>query len=301
MIRIGISGWRYPGWRGVFYPPKLPQRRELEFAANIFSTIEINGTFYSLQRPEFFRRWAEETPNDFLFALKAGRFITHMRKLLNIETALANYLASGILALGPKLGPILWQFPPRMRFDPKRFADFFKLLPRSTAAAAHFARNCDDRVLTRSCLESTVDLPLRHAVEIRDDSFATPAFIELLREHDIALVIADTVEWPLLFDVTSDFVYLRLHGSEQLYASGYEADAIDLWAQRIVALAAGERVPEATHAHALSPSRRQRDLFVYFDNDMKVRAPFDAQALQTKVSELTTRSVRLHELAPVRR
>jgi uncharacterized protein YecE (DUF72 family) len=290
MIRIGISGWRYPGWRGVFYPPKLPQRRELEYASNIFSTIEINGTFYSLQRPEFFRRWADETPDGFLFALKGGRFITHMRKLLNIETALANFLASGILALGPKLGPILWQFPPQMRFDPARFSAFFKVLPRSTGHAAHFARNCEDRVLTRSCLEPLVDIPLRHAVEIRHESFATPTFIELLREHDIALVIADTVEWPLLFDVTSDFVYIRLHGSEQLYASGYEADAIDLWAQRIVALAAGKRVLEATHAHTKSPRQRQRDVFVYFDNDMKVRAPFDAQALQTRVSQLTTRS-----------
>jgi uncharacterized protein YecE (DUF72 family) len=301
MIRIGISGWRYPGWRGVFYPPKLPQRRELEFASKIFSTIEINGTFYSLQRPEFFRRWADDTPDDFLFALKGGRFITHMRKLLNIETALANFLASGILALGSKLGPILWQFPPQLRYEPARFANFFKILPRSTGEAAHLARNCDDRVLSRSCLETTVDNPLRHAVEIRHESFATPAFIDLLREHDIALVIADTVEWPLLFDVTSDFIYIRLHGSEQLYASGYEAEAIDLWAQRIATLAAGKRVREATHAHTRSPSRRQRDVFVYFDNDMKVRAPFDAQALQTKVFEITRQSQAPHDGAAVQR
>jgi uncharacterized protein YecE (DUF72 family) len=284
-IRIGISGWRYPGWRGVFYPPKLRQRRELEFASRIFSTIEINGTFYSLQRPEFFTRWAAETPDDFVFALKGGRFITHMRKLLNIESALANFLASGILALGPKLGPILWQFPPQMKFDPARFAAFFKLLPRSTGAGAHFARHCDERIFSRSYLEAPVDMPLRHAVEIRHDSFATPAFIELLREHNIALVAADTVEWPLLFDITSDFAYLRLHGSEQLYASGYEADTIEVWARRIRALARGRKA-EGAHAHEQCASQQPREVFVYFDNDMKVRAPFDAQALQARVDTL---------------
>ena len=284
-VRIGISGWRYPGWRGVFYPPKLPQRRELEYASKIFPTVEINGTFYSLQRPEFFRRWADETPDDFVFAIKGGRFITHMRKLLAIETALANFLASGILALGPKLGPILWQFPPQMRFDSARFEAFFRLLPRSTHAAAYFARGCDDRMLSRSCLQAPHDTPLRHAVEIRHESFVTPEFIELLREHNIALVIADTVEWPLLFDVTSDFVYIRLHGSEQLYASGYEPDAIDLWARRIDSLARGCK-PEGTHAHTHSLKCRKRDVFVYFDNDIKVRAPFDAQSLQKQVLEL---------------
>ena len=284
-IRIGISGWRYPGWRGIFYPPKLAQRRELEFASRIFSSVEINGTFYSLQRPEFFRRWAAETPDDFVFALKGGRFITHMRKLLNVDTALANFFASGVLALGPKLGPVLWQFPPQMKLDLRRFEAFFRLLPRSTGAAAKLARNCDERVFSRSYLETDVDRPLRHAVEIRHDSFATPAFVELLREHDIALVAADTVEWPLLFDVTSDFAYVRLHGSEQLYASGYEAEAINVWARRVVALAGG-RKPEGVHAHTDAAAARPRDVYVYFDNDMKVRAPMDAQALEARVRAL---------------
>jgi uncharacterized protein YecE (DUF72 family) len=284
-IRIGISGWRYRGWRGVFYPKGLQQRRELEFASRIFPSIEINGTFYSLQRPEFFRQWAAETPDDFLFALKGGRFITHMRKLLNVETAVANFFASGVLALGSKLGPILWQFPPQMKFDPARFAAFFDLLPRTQAAAAQLAERCDERLLSRSCLTASCDLPLRHAVEIRHDSFATPAFIDLLRRHNIGFVVADTVEWPLLFDVTSDFVYLRLHGSEQLYASGYESDAIDLWARRILALATG-RIPEGPHAHTPLADQRPRDVFVYFDNDIKVRAPFDAQALQARIETL---------------
>ena len=289
-IRIGISGWRYPGWRGAFYPPGLPQRKELEFAAQLFPSVEINGTFYSLQRPAYFRAWADSTPPGFLFALKGGRFITHMRKLLNVETAVANFFASGVLALGPKLGPVLWQFAPQMRFDARsapRFEAFFKLLPRTTRAAARLAAGCDEKLLSpeRSCLKATHALPIRHAVEIRHESFASPAFIQLLRRHDIGLVIADTVEWPLLFDVTSSLVYLRLHGSEQLYASGYEPHAIDLWARRIVALAQGH-TPEGRHVLPPLADGKSRDVFVYFDNDIKVRAPFDAQALQTRIAQL---------------
>ena len=287
-IRIGISGWRYKGWRGIFYPPGLQQRRELEFASRLFSSIEINGTFYSLQRPDSFRQWAAETPDDFIFALKGGRFITHMRKLVGVETAVANFFASGVLALGQKLGPILWQLPPQLRFnDPARFREFFKLLPRSTQAAARLAKRCDERMLDpmRCLLKASCDLPLRHAVEIRHESFAAPEFIDLLREHDIGLVVADTVDWPLLMDVTSDLVYVRLHGSEQLYASGYEAPAIDVWAKRILAFASG-RAAEGRFASEPVNDHRSRDVFVYFDNDIKVRAPYDAQALQARIAEL---------------
>lgn len=284
-IRVGISGWRYAGWRGVFYPKGLQQRRELEFASNIFSSIEINGTFYSLQRPEFFRRWADETPEDFVFAVKGGRFITHMRKLLMIDTALANFFASGVLALGRKLGPVLWQFPPQMKFDPVRFRDFFATLPRSSGEAARLARGCDDRVLSRSCLEASVDIPLRHAMEIRHESFACPEFIALLREYGMGLVVADTVEWPLLMDVTADFVYVRLHGSAQLYASGYDADDVEVWARRVVAFARGTRA-EGEYADPILAAEQPRDVYVYFDNDAKVRAPFDAQALEARVDEM---------------
>jgi len=293
MIRIGISGWRYRNWRGAFYPAGLQQRRELEFASRLFSAIEINGTFYSLQRPASFRQWAEETPPGFLFALKGGRFITHMRKLVNVETALANFFASGVLALGDKLGPVLWQLPPQLRFnDPARFVKFFKLLPRSTKAAARLAKRCDERLLVpgRSVLKTAIDIPIRHAVEIRHESFATPAFLELLRKHDIGLVIADTVEWPLTLDVTSDLVYIRLHGSEKLYHSGYEPPAIDLWARRVVALAQGRPVPcdgdRACYIEAPTTDRRSRDVFVFFHNVAQVRASFDAQALQTRVTDL---------------
>ena len=287
-VRIGISGWKYPGWRGVFYPAGLQQRRELEFASGIFPSIEINGTFYSLQRPEFFRQWAAETPDNFVFAIKGGRFITHMRKLLAIDTALANFFASGLLALGPRLGPILWQFPPQMKFDPARFEDFFKLLPRSTKAAARFARKCDDRMLSRAWFDVPRDSSIRYAVEIRHESFVCPEFIDLLRAYDVALVVADTVEWPLLMDATSDFVYIRLHGSEQLYASGYEAEAVELWARRVYAFATGSPA-EGAFAHTVAARSRLRDVYVYFDNDMKVRAPFDALALQKRFVELSSR------------
>ncbi len=291
-VRIGISGWRYAGWRGVFYPPKLPQRRELEFAAGRFPSVEINGTFYSLQRPFSFRQWSAATPADFVFSIKGPRLITHMYKLRNVEPALANFFASGLLELGPKLGPILWQFPPQMRFtpeklEPERFASFFPLLPRTHGAAASLARLHGPRLEGRATTVVqdgvTPDTPIRHCVEIRDESFATPAFIDLLREHDIGLVPADTVDWPLLFDLTSDFVYCRLHGSEQLYASGYESDALDLWADRIAAWATGMPA-EGRRVHPRQPRARPRDVFVYFDNDIKVRAPSDAQALQAKVA-----------------
>lgn len=292
-IRIGVSGWRYKGWRGVFYPPRLPQRQELAFAAKTFNTVEINGTFYSLQRPTSFKAWAAETPDDFVFAVKGSRFITHMKKLRDIDTALANLLASGLLALGTKTGPILWQFSPQMSFDLERFTAFFRLLPRNTVEAARLAEGCDDRMLGRSLLTTEIDLPLRHAVEIRHKSFCTPGFIDLLREHDIGLVAADTVEWPLLFDVTSTFVYVRLHGSEQLYVSGYDEAAIDRWAHRVVAWAMGD-TPAATdsakeHAQRISAQaapKLPRDVYVYFDNDAKVRAPADALALRRRVDEL---------------
>jgi uncharacterized protein YecE (DUF72 family) len=293
-IRIGISGWRYAGWRGHFYPKGLAQRRELEFAAKTFSSVEINGTFYSLQRPSSFQRWASETPSDFVFAVKGGRFITHMKKLVSVETALANFFASGVLALGAKLGPFVWQLPPMMKFnegtyDAARYESFFRLLPRTVRSAVRLANRCDERMLTRAFLKPTLkrgeDPQLRHAIEIRHDSFVQPAFIELLKTHNIGLVVADTVEWPLLMDVTSDFAYLRLHGSERLYLSGYEAEAIEVWAQRVVSFATGTPA-EGRYAGTPLQDGRARDVYVYFDNDAEGRAPVDAQALVRRVKEL---------------
>jgi uncharacterized protein YecE (DUF72 family) len=286
-IYIGISGWRYKGWRGVFYPEKLAHRRELEFASRKFNTIELNGSFYSLQRPQSFSRWRDETPDDFVFAIKGSRYITHMLKLRNVEGALANFFAQGVLRLGTKLGPILWQFPPRFTFEPERLEEFFTLLPRTQKQAADLARNHDQRLRDRCWFDVFEDAPLRHAIEIRHESFVQEKFIRLLRSYDIGLVVADTVEWPLLMDVTANFVYCRLHGSEVLYASGYEADALDLWASRVVAWATGREVDNGRKACVRNaPRRKRRDVFVYFDNDMKVRAPFDAAQLSDRVSRL---------------
>ncbi len=300
VIRIGISGWRYKGWRGAFYPEGLQQRRELEYASRQFSTIEINGTFYSLQHPASFVRWATETPDDFVFAVKGSRFITHMKKLRGVDEAFANLLASGLLALGAKFGPMLWQFPPQQRFEAERFAAFFRGLPRSTGEAAGLAKRCSDRMLGRSVLQAPVDVPLRHAVEIRNESFCVPEFVALLRKYDVGMVAADTVEWPLMLDVTAGLVYVRLHGSEQLYWSGYSEEAIELWARRVVTWARGGTPEEEANAAEPNAARRiseevaevrPRDVYVYFDNDAKVRAPFDALALRRRVDELLAMKV----------
>ncbi len=270
-VRVGISGWRYAGWRGDFYPPGLPQRRELSYAAERLGSIEINGSFYSLQRPSSYALWRSETPDDFVFAVKGGRFITHMKKLAGVEVALANFFASGLLALGPKLGPLLWQLPPMLGYDAARLAAFFDLLPRTTSAAARLAAHHDpDKVpADRALTTAEGDHPLRHALEVRHDSFAKAEAVDLVRQHDIGMVVADTAgKWPLLKAVTSDFVYVRLHGSEELYVSGYSDEALDRWASDIVAW-----------------RERGLDVFVYFDNDVKVRAPYDALNLSRRVEE----------------
>src|SRR5688572_27401001 len=202
-IRIGVSGWRYTPWRGVFYPKDLPQRSELWYASRVMPTLEINGSFYSLQRPEYYAQWRDETPDDFVFAVKGGRYITHMKKLRDVEAPLANFFASGLFNLREKLGPILWQFPPNFSFNRERMAAFFELLPHDTAAASSLARRRrDERMLGRSRLAIDASRPLRHAVEIRHQSFVVPEFIDLLRAHTIALVIAETAKkFPMAHDV----------------------------------------------------------------------------------------------------
>jgi len=284
-IRIGISGWRYAPWRGVLYPKGLRQKDELAFAAQRFRTIEINGTFYGMQRPATFERWARETPDDFLFAVKGPRFITHLRRLREPEKPLANFLASGLLKLGPKLGPILWQFPPNFQYDRALMEPFLALLPHSTRAAGRLAAGHDRRV-KEVALTPDADRPLRHAVEIRHESFVDPDFVDLLRDHGTALVCADTVAWPRLMDLTANFAYCRLHGSEELYASGYDDAALDRWAGWIEAWAHGKEAhgPGAKRIVGRDgPKRPARDVFIYFDNDRKVRAPFDAESLARRL------------------
>lgn len=287
-VRIGISGWNYKKWRGEFYPTKLAHHRELAYAASIFPTIEVNGTFYSLQRPESFAKWRDATPEDFVFAVKGSRFITHMLRLNNVRVPLANFFASGVLRLGAKLGPILWQLPATFKFNAKKLESFFQLLPRDTEAAAALARKHDKRVSGRSWMRTDSKHILRYCMEVRSKSFVVPEFIELLRANDVGLVCADAVEWPQLMDVTSDFVYCRLHGSEVLYASGYDDAALATWAERVAAWVRGDEPTDATRViQKEGPKRKARDVFVYFDNDAKVRAPFDAQGLMRRVEKLT--------------
>lgn len=269
MIRVGISGWRYAGWRGEFYPTGLPRRRELEHAAARMTSIEVNGSFYSLQRPSSWRSWAAQVPQDFLFAVKGPRYITHLKKLADVEAPLGTFLASGVLSLGPRLGPMLWQLPPHLGFHPDRLAAFFDLLPRRTAHAAAYAATHHDATKLKEPADTTSprDQPLRHVIEVRHPSFRTPEFCELLRAHDIGMVVSDSAgTWPMFDEVTSDLVYVRLHGDAELYTSGYGGDALDRWAEK-----------------ARAWEQAGLDVLVYFDNDAKVHAPFDAMALQERL------------------
>lgn len=281
--RVGISGWTYPPWRKEFYPDGLPHRAELGFASHRLNSIEINGSFYALQKPASYQKWYDETPDGFVFSMKGPRFISHMKKLADVDGPLANFFASGMLALGDKLGPILWQLPPTLGFDAARLAAFFELLPRTTGEAAKVAAGYEDRMDGRVLLESPVEAPLRYALEVRHSSYEDAAFIELLREHDIALVCADTAgKWPMLDDVTSDFVYVRLHGADELYVSGYDEPALDRWSTKIQTWHSGGT---PTDGRTLAPPapKKPRDVYVYFDNDTKVRAPYDAQSLASRL------------------
>jgi uncharacterized protein YecE (DUF72 family) len=283
---VGISGWTYAGWRGVFYPEGLARKRELEYVGSRMDTVEINGSFYSLQRPTSYRAWYEQTPPGFLFAVKGSRFITHMLKLKNAETALANFFASGVLRLADKLGPILWQFPERMQFNEEKFAHFLRILPKTHEEAARVALGHDDRLLGRAWTDAEHTGPIRHAFEIRHPGFLSAEFIGLLRAHNAALVFADTAgRWPYAEDLTADFVYVRLHGAEQLYASGYTDPQLDWWAARIREWRRGGAPKDATCALDPAPRRRAgRDVYVYFDNDAKVHAPFDAIRLAERLA-----------------
>jgi uncharacterized protein YecE (DUF72 family) len=265
--RIGISGWTYPPWRGKFYPRKLPQKDELRFASRALNSIEVNGTFYSLQRPSSYRTWYEQTPDDFVFTLKGGRYITHMLRLRNFEVALATYFASGVLLLKEKLGPILWQFPPNFQYEHDRFEAFFKRLPQDTTELAKLARGHKPSLKAdRVWLKADKRRAVRHAVEIRHESFRDERFYKLLRQHNIALVIADTArKFPRIKEVTADFIYARLHGEEEIYVSGYTPESLDDWTKRLKRL------------------RKGRDVFVYFDNDVKVHSPRDAMALAERM------------------
>ncbi|WIY54537.1 DUF72 domain-containing protein [Devosia sp. YIM 151766] len=280
-IRIGVSGWTYKPWRGNFYPSGLVQKRELNFAASQFNALEINGTFYGMQTPKAFRSWGAAAPEGFVFAVKGPRYLTHMLRLTNPEPPLANFFASGPLVLGDKLGPVLWQFPASFRFDAARIEAFFKLLPQDSRAAAKLAHRHDHRLKAPADYGDGGARPIRHAMEIRHESFRDPAFIALLRRYGVALVCADTVDWPLLMDVTADFIYCRLHGSAELYRSGYSDAQLDLWARRVGNWARG-RASDGNFVSGPTDDGMRRDVFVFFDNTDKLMAPRDAKALMQR-------------------
>jgi uncharacterized protein YecE (DUF72 family) len=287
-LHIGISGWRYDGWRGTFYPKGLRQADELQFASRAVRTIEINGTHYSLQSLGSYRKWYDETPDGFVFSVKGARYLTHMLRFRDeaAHAGLANFFAQGLFALNEKPGPILWQFPPSFRFDAERLERFLAMLPHDTQGALDLARRHDKRVREPYL---AIDRPrrLRHAIEIRHPSFVDAAFVALLRKHGVALVVSDSTEdWPHVDDLTADFVYVRLHGTSARYSGSYGDAALDTWAQRIDAWAHGGQPADAKLIAPDTPPRRRaaRDVFCYFDNDTKTEAPFDAQRLMERLA-----------------
>jgi uncharacterized protein YecE (DUF72 family) len=265
LIRVGTSGWQYDAWRGDFYPAGLARSKQLAYAASLLNTMELNGSFYSLQRPSSYLRWRDETPEGFVFAVKGGRYVTHFKRLRDVEVPLANFFASGVTLLAAKLGPILWQLPERVEFEPAVLAEFLEMLPTSLAEAATLAA-LNDRDLDVTALPHSPQ-PLRHALEVRHRSFDNDSFFSLLRKHEVACVVADTAgTWPMFDEQTTDFDYVRLHGHTELYASRYSDRTLDRWVERCRAdLNAG------------------RAAYVYFDNDMRGHAPHDAVRLSDRL------------------
>lgn len=264
---VGISGWRYASWRGNFYPRGLRQADELAYVAERLDSVELNGSFYSLQRPTSWLRWRATVPDGFVFAVKGPRFITHMKRLRDVDEALANFFASGVLALGPRLGPIVWQTPADLPYDPAVVDRFLDRLPRSTASALELASRRHERMQGREHLEIDADRPVRHAFEPRHPSFDSAEFAAAAAAREVAIVVADSAgTWPAIDRVTEGFGYARLHGDTELYASGYSPEALDRWAGWV-----------RTHLDA------GRDAYVYFDNDARGHAPHDAAALRARL------------------
>jgi uncharacterized protein YecE (DUF72 family) len=268
MIRVGIGGWNYPPWRGTFYPKGLAQAKELEFASRALTTIEINATYHRLQKPDSFRKWADTAPDDFQFAVKAWQFATAKKNLAEGAPLVEKFLNSGFTELGAKLGPVVWQFTPARKFDGENFAAFFALLPKELNG-----------------------LSLRHAIEVRHESFLAPDFITLARKHNVAIVLADSQKYPLIADVTADFVYMRLQRTEERVATGYTSRALKQWAERAQTYETGS-APDDLPALAKAPAVKaktkkesKRDVFVYFISGAKVRAPAAAEALMELLKE----------------
>jgi uncharacterized protein YecE (DUF72 family) len=256
MIRVGIGGWVFEPWRGEFYPKGLPQARELGYASRKVTTIEINATFYRTQKPDSFRKWAAETPDDFVFSLKGPQFATNRRVLAEAGPAIERFFASGLLELKSKLGPVLWQMAPTKKFDPADFAAFLALLPPEL----------DGR-------------RIRHVVEVRHESFVVPSFIELLRKFSVGVAVIDSEKHPLIADITGDFVYARLQRTSEKEKSGYPSRALALWTKRARQWAAGDAPDDLALLAAALPASGEREAFIYMISGAKVRAPAAAMAL----------------------
>ncbi|TKC79229.1 DUF72 domain-containing protein [Trinickia terrae] len=261
-IRVGIGGWTYEPWRGTFYPPDLTQKRELEYASRQLTSIEINGTFYGSQRPDSFAKWHDETPENFVFSLKAPRFATHRRVLAEAGESIERFFASGVMRLKQKLGPINWQFATTKQFDADDFAAFLELLPREVEGQS-----------------------VRHAVEVRHDSFKHPDFIALARRHEVAVVIAGDSQYPQIADLTAPFVYARIMGTAETEAQGYSGAALDLWAERARQWAAGGS-PDGLETVAGAPRKAsKRDVYLYVISGFKVRNPAAGMAIIERLSQ----------------
>jgi uncharacterized protein YecE (DUF72 family) len=254
-IHIGIGGWVYPDWRGTFYPKGHSQKRELEYASSRLTGIEVNGTYYGSQKPESFRKWHDETPKDFVFTLKGPRFATNRRVLAQAGESIERFFASGVTELKDKLGPVNWQFMATKKFDPADFEAFLNLLPGKVSGRA-----------------------IRHAVEVRHDSFKAPAFVELCRKHGVAIVFAADSEFPLIADVTTDFVYARIMGAQEKEKLGYPSATLKTWAQRAKDWEKGES-PKASMLLAPAAPKKKRDVFLFVISGAKERNPAAAQAI----------------------
>jgi uncharacterized protein YecE (DUF72 family) len=255
-----MSGWTYAPWRGKFYPKGVTQKKELEYASRKVTSIEINGTFYSLQKPDTFQAWHDQTPDDFVFAVKGPQFITHVLRMKDVAEPLSTFLASGLFKLGRKLGPILWQLPPNVILKDDRFEEFFKLLPHDSIEAAEISKDHSSRIEGRACTEVSGKYPIRHAFEFRHKSFNNPDFLAMMKEFGVAYTVSDASEKsPLVEQVTADFMYLRMHGEGEKYKKGYPPEALKGWAKK-----------------AKAWLKDGADVFVYFSTDEKDYAPFDA-------------------------
>jgi uncharacterized protein YecE (DUF72 family) len=259
-IYIGIGGWTYEPWRGVFYPKGLPHARELSYAGERLTSIEVNGTFYSTQSPKTFRKWASEVPDNFVFSLKGPRYAVNRRVLGEAGDSIKRFLDSGITELGPKLGPLLWQFAPHKKFDEADFGKFLELLPNKFDGRA-----------------------LRHVIEVRNDTFKTSAFIALLRKFGIAICYAEHDTYAEIADITGDFVYARLQKGNEKLAAGYPPKALDAWAKRAKDWAKGGELPELPHIDRKPATKKPRDVFLYVIHEAKLRAPAAAMALIERV------------------